>query len=94
MLPESDDEKIRSVRAKKGNDSVDFFGFDQVPGYLHGVATPLGNCRLHQFLVNSPSISFDATRYIGCNCDDDAGVRRRWLNNSDCLQGRAKKLAG
>jgi hypothetical protein len=43
MLPELNDEEIRSYRTEKRNEAVDFFGLDQVPSYLDGVATPFGD---------------------------------------------------
>jgi hypothetical protein len=70
MLPESDDEKIGSVRAKKGNDAINFLGFDQMARYLNGVPTPLGDNGLHEFLVVSPTIRFDTFRRIWSNRDD------------------------
>jgi hypothetical protein len=70
MLPEPDDEKICSVRAKKGNDAINFLGFDQMARYLNRVPAPLGDGGLHEFLVISPAIRFDALRRIWSNGDD------------------------
>jgi hypothetical protein len=70
MLPESDDEKICSVRAKKGNDAINFLGFDQMACHLNGVSASLGDSELHEFPVVSPAIRFDALRRIWRNCDD------------------------
>ena len=93
MLPEAYDEEIRSARAKKRNDAINFFGFDKMAGYLNGLPPPLGNCRLHEFFVKSLSIRFDSLRHIWSDGDNQSGVCRRWLNYGNGLQWSAKQLA-
>jgi hypothetical protein len=93
MLAEANDEEIRSVLAKKGNDTIDFLGLDEMAGDLNGVSAPLGDGRLNEFLVKSPPVRFDTSRYIRSNCDDESRVNGGWLNHGYRLQGRAKHLA-
>src|SRR5215469_3121583 len=93
MLPESDDKQICSGRAKKRNDPVNFFGFDQMASYLNGVSAPFSDGDLHEPLVRSPPIRFEALHHTGINCEGQSGIYGRWLNDSDRLQGRAKQLA-
>jgi hypothetical protein len=93
MLAQSNDEKVRTVRAKKRNDSIYFFGFDQVPGYLNGMSAPLGNRGLHESSVMSLPIRFEALRDIRSYGDDESGICGRWLNHGDGLEGCTKQLA-
>ncbi|WP_433968484.1 hypothetical protein [Tunturiibacter gelidiferens] len=50
--------------------SVNFFGFDQVAAYLNGVAVPFGDGGLHESLLISPPIRFEALRHVWSNCED------------------------
>jgi hypothetical protein len=70
MLPETDDEEICSVRAKKRNDTINFLGFHQMTRYLNAMPAPLGDGGLHEFLVISLAIRVDALRNIWSNCND------------------------
>ena len=93
VLSHPDDKQICPGGAKKGDNPVNFFGFDQMACYLNGMAAPFGDGELHEFLVMSLPIGFDAMRHIWINREDQTGIDGRWLNNSDRLQGRAKQLA-
>jgi hypothetical protein len=46
MLAEANDEEIRSVRPKKGEDTIDLLGLDEMAAYLNGVSAPLDDGRL------------------------------------------------
>ena len=93
MLSQPDDKQICSGGAKKGDDPVNFFGFNQMTCHLNGMAAPLGDGELHEFLVTSRPIRFDAMRHIGINREDQSRIDGRWLNNSNRLQGGAKQFA-
>jgi hypothetical protein len=93
MLSQPDDKQICSGGAEKGDNPLNFFGFDQMACYLNGMAAPFGDGGLHEFLVTSPPIGFEAMRHIWINREDQSGIDGWWLNNGDRLQGCAKQLA-
>jgi hypothetical protein len=93
VLSQPDDKQICPGGAKKGDNPVNFFGLDQMARYLNGMTSPFGDGDLHEFLVMSLPIRFDAMRHIWINREDQSRIDGRWLNNRDRLQGRAKQLA-
>jgi hypothetical protein len=70
MLPETDDQEICSLLAKKRYDTINFFAFDQMPSYLNGVSAPLCNSGLDEFLIMPPPIHFDTLRHNRSNSYD------------------------
>jgi hypothetical protein len=74
MSPETDDEEICPIGAKKRNDAIHFVGFDKMSGYLNAVPPSFGDSGLQELLVIPLAIRFNALGHIRSNSDHKSGV--------------------